>query len=63
MQQEELKAYQVLKKQGAFFLKSPKYSLVVASTNLPNLTVTLPFQILVMTTEYINRQNYIPKSY
>jgi len=63
MQEEELKSYNGLQKQGALLLHSPKYGLVVVSTKLPNLTVTLPFQILVTTHEYLNRPSYIPEYY
>jgi len=63
MQEEELKAYQGLKKQGAFLLCSPKFGLVVVSTKLPNLTVTLPFRILVTTREYFHRHHFIQEYY
>jgi hypothetical protein len=63
MQEEELKAYQGLKNQLAFLLKSPIYRLVVASTKLPNLTIIIPVGILVTTTEYNNQRNYIPELY
>jgi hypothetical protein len=51
MQEQELKAYQGLKKQGAFLLKSRFFGLGVVATKLPNLTVTLPFKIPVTTSE------------
>jgi hypothetical protein len=63
MQEEELKVYQGLKKQGALLLKSPRFGLVVVSTKLPNLTVTLPLRIPVTTSEYLNRHNYVPTYY
>jgi hypothetical protein len=63
MQEEELKAYQGLKKQGAFLLRSPRFGLVVVSTKLPNLTVTIPIRIPVTTSEYLNRHNYVPTYY
>jgi hypothetical protein len=63
MQEEELKAYQGLQKQGAFLLRSPRFGLAVVSTKLPNLTVTVPFRIPVTTSEYLNRHNYIPTYY
>jgi hypothetical protein len=63
MKKEELKAYQGLKKQGAFLLRSPRFGLVVVSTKLPNLTVTLPNQVPVTTSEYINQYNYVPTYY
>jgi hypothetical protein len=37
--------------------------MVVASTKLPNLTVTLPIRIPVTTAEYQNPQSYIPQYY
>jgi hypothetical protein len=63
MQEEELRAYQGLKKQGAFLLKSKRFGLVVVSTKKPNLTVTLPIRIPVTTSEYLNRHNYVPTYY
>jgi len=54
MKEEDLGAYQGLKKQGAFLLKSPRFGLVVVSTKLPNLTVTIPIRIPVSTSEYLN---------
>jgi uncharacterized protein (DUF302 family) len=63
MQEEELKAYQGLKKQGAFLISSPKFGSVVISTKLPNFTVTLPIRIPVTTSEYLNRYQFIPTSY
>jgi hypothetical protein len=63
MQEQELKAYQGLKQQGAFLLSSPKFGLAVASTKQPNLTVTVPFRMPVKTIEYINREQYIPEYY
>jgi len=63
MQEEELKAYQGLKKQGAFLLKSPRFGLGVVSTKLPNLTVIIPFKIPVSTKEYLTRENYMPEKY
>jgi hypothetical protein len=59
MQEEELKAYQGLKKKGAFLLRSPRFGLVVVSTKLPNLTVTLPIRIPVTTPEYFNRHLFV----
>jgi hypothetical protein len=64
MTEEELLAYQGLKKQGAILLRSSnKQFIAVASTKLPNLTVTLPIRIPVTTSEYINRKNYVPTYY
>jgi hypothetical protein len=63
MTEEELKAYQGLKKQGAFLLRSPRFGLVVVSTKLPNLTVTIPIRIPVTTSEYINRHQFVPTYY
>ena len=63
MNEEELKAYQGLKKQGAFLFKSPKSGLVVAAISQPNLTVTFPIPIPVTTSEYINRKSYVPTYY
>jgi len=63
MQEEELKPYQGLKKQGAFLLRSQRFGLVVVSTKLPNLTVTLPIRIPVTTSEYLNRHRFIPIYY
>jgi hypothetical protein len=63
MQEEELKAYQGLKKQGAFLLRSPRFGLVVVSTKLPNLTVTLPIRVPVTTAEYLNRHRFVPTYY
>jgi hypothetical protein len=63
MQEQELKAYQGLKKQGAFLLSSPRFGLGVVSTKLPNLTVTVPFRIPVTTLEYLNRSRYTPTFY
>jgi hypothetical protein len=61
--EEELKAYEGLKKEGAFLLRSPRFGLVVISTKLPNLTVTLPIQIPVTTSEYLNRHKFVPTYY
>jgi hypothetical protein len=63
MTEDELKAYQGLKKQGAFLLRSPRFGLVVVSTKLPNLTVTIPIRIPVTTSEYINRRQFVPTYY
>jgi len=63
MQEQELKAYQGLKKQGAFLLHSPKFGLVVISTKLPNLTITEPIRIPVTTFEYKNRHLFVPTYY
>ena len=63
MREEELKAYQGLKKQGAFLLRSPRFGLVVVSTKLPNLTVTLPIRIPVTTSEYLNPHQFVPTYY
>jgi hypothetical protein len=63
MLEEELKAYQGLKKQGAFLWKSPRFGLIVAATKLPNLTVTTPFKIPVTTSEYNNPHRFIPTYY
>jgi len=63
MQEEELKAYQGLKKQGAFLQRSSRFGLVVVATALPNLTVTIPFRIPVTTSEYLNRHCYKPEYY
>jgi len=63
MQEEELKAYQRLKKQGAVLLKSRKYGLVLFSTKQPNLTVTSFFRIPVTTSEHLNRHRYNPEYY
>jgi hypothetical protein len=63
MKEEELKAYQGLKKQGAFLLRSPRFGLVVVSTKLPNLTVTIPIRIPVTTSEYLNRHLFVPTYY
>jgi hypothetical protein len=63
MQEEELEAYQGLKKQGAFLLRSPRFGLAVVSTKLPNLTVTIPIQIPVTTSEYLNRHRFVPIQY
>jgi hypothetical protein len=63
MKEEKLKAYQGLKKQGAFLLRSPRFGLGVVSTKLPNLTVTLPIRIPVTTSEYLNRYNFVPTYY
>ena len=63
MQEQELKAYQGLKRQGAFLLKSPRFGLAVVSTKLPNLTVTIPIRIPVTTSEYINRHQFVPTYY
>jgi hypothetical protein len=54
MNEEELKTYQSLKKQGAFLFKSPRFGIVVAMLNQPNLTVTLPIPVQVTTAEYRN---------
>ena len=63
MQEEELKAYQGLKKQGAFLLRSQRFGLVVVSTKLPNLTVMLPIRIPVTTSEYLKRHQFVPTYY
>jgi hypothetical protein len=63
MKEEELKAYQGLKKQGAFLLQSPQFGLVVVSTKLPNLTVTIPIRIPVTTSEYLNQHRFVPTYY
>jgi len=63
MQEEELKSYKGLKKQGALLLRSPKYGLVVVSTKLPNLTAILPVKIPVKTPEYLNQHRYTPEYY
>jgi hypothetical protein len=63
MKEEELKAYQGLKKQGAFLLRSPRLGLVVVSTKLPNLTFTIPIRIPVITSEYLNRHWFVPTYY
>jgi len=63
MKEEELKAYQGLKKQGAFLLRSPRFGLGVVSTKLPNLTVTIPIRIPVTTSEYLNRHRFVPTYY
>jgi len=63
MQEEELKAYQGLKKQGPFLLRSKRFGLIVVSTKLPNFTVTLPIRIPVTTSEYFNRHKYVPTYY
>jgi hypothetical protein len=63
MQEEEFKAYQGLKNQGAFLLRSSRFGLVVVSTKLPNLTVTLPIRIPVTTSEYLNRHRFVPTYY
>jgi hypothetical protein len=63
MKEQTLKAYQGLKKQGAFLLSSPRFGLVVPSTKLPNLTVALPFWTPVTTSEYLNRHKFIPEYY
>jgi hypothetical protein len=63
MKEQELKAYQGLKKQGAFVLCSPRFGIAVVSTKLPNLTITLPFRIPVSTSEYLNRHQFIPTYY
>jgi len=63
MKEEELKAYQGLKKQGAFLLRSPRFGLGVVSTKLPNLTVTIPFRIPVTTSEYLNQHRFVPTYY
>jgi len=64
MTEEELLAYQGLKKQGVVLIKSSneKY-LVVVSPKFPNLTVTIPFRISVTNREYLNRERYIPEYY
>jgi hypothetical protein len=54
MREEELKAYQGLQKQGAFLLRYPPIGLTVIATKLPHVTVTLPIQIPVITSEYLN---------
>jgi len=63
MKEEELKAYQGLKKQGAFLLRSPRFGLAVVSTKLPNLTVTIPIRIPLTTSEYLNRHQFVPTYY
>lgn len=63
MEEEGLKAYKGIIKQGALLLTSPKYGLVVVSTELPNLTVTLPFRIPVTTAEFRNLIHCSPESY
>jgi len=63
MQEQELKAYQGLKKQGAFLQRSPRFGLIVVATALPNLTVTSPFRIPVTTSDYLNRHRYKPEYY
>jgi hypothetical protein len=63
MKEEELKAYQGLKKQGAFLLRSSRFGLGVVSTKLPNLTVTSPFRVPVTTSEYLNRHRFVPTYY
>jgi hypothetical protein len=64
MTEDELLAYQGLKKQGAVLLRSSnKRYLVVASCKLPNLTVTLPIRIPVTSYEYENPKSYIPQYY
>jgi len=64
MNEDELHAYDRLKKQGAILLwLSNKQYLVVASTKLPNLTATLPIRIPVTTTEYQNLPSHIPEYY
>jgi hypothetical protein len=60
MLDEELIAYQGLQKQGSFLLRSPRFGLAVVSTKLPNRTVTLPIRIPVTTSDYLNRNNYVP---
>jgi hypothetical protein len=60
MKEEELKAYQGLKKQGAFLLRSPRFGLGVVSTKLPNFTVTIPIRIPVTISEYPNRHRFVP---
>jgi len=56
-------AYQGFKKQGAFLLRSPRFGLVVVSTTLPNLTVTIPIQVPVTASEYLNRHLFVPTYY
>jgi hypothetical protein len=63
MQEQELKAYQGLKKQGAFLLRSPRFGLVVIAPKLPNFTVMLPIRIPVTNSEYINRHRFVPTYY
>jgi len=63
MQEEELKAYQGLSKQGAFLLRSPRFGLAVVSMKLPNLTVPLPIRIPVTASEYENRHRFVPTYY
>jgi hypothetical protein len=63
MQEGELKAYQGLKRQGAFLLWSPRFGLVVVLTKLPNLTVTLPIRVPVTTSEYLNRHRFVTTYY
>jgi len=63
MQEEELKAYQGLKKQGAFLLKLSVFGFGVVSIKQPNLTITIPFRIPLSTSEYLNRHQFIPTYY
>jgi hypothetical protein len=61
MTEEELKAYQELKKQRAVLLRSSTQKYIVGvSTKLPNLTVMFPIRIPVTTYEYRNPSQYIP---
>jgi len=61
MQEQELKAYEGVKKQGDFLLRSARFRLAVVATELPNFTVTIPFRIPVTTSEYLNRHRYKPQ--
>jgi hypothetical protein len=60
MQEEQIIAYQGLKKQGAFLLRSPRFGLVVVSTKLPSLMVTLTIWVQVTISEYLNRHQFVP---
>jgi hypothetical protein len=63
MQEEELKAYRALQKQGAFLLRSPRFGLVVVTTIEANLTVMLPIRSPVMTSECLNRHQFVTQYY
>jgi hypothetical protein len=64
MTEDELSAYQGLKKQGAVLLRSSNNRyMVVASPKPPNLTVTFPIRIPVTRSEYCNPHQYIPTYY
>lgn len=64
MTEEQLLAYQGLKRQGAVLLRSSnKQYMVVLSTKLPNCTVTICFRIPVTTAETQNPKSYIPQYY